>query len=118
MTNASIDTMLSIISRSVNTLSLVASDIDLLLDLEHIFTARRDLEVCRYYWDNTDHSIRLYIAIHDWGGIEVYFRHPLLAAGSRTIYSDLNAPDLNQAILLHIGQCCHKPKIVCPLCGL
>ena len=41
MTNADIESMLTIITKTVNTLSEVASDIDELLDTHHTFTVNR-----------------------------------------------------------------------------
>ena len=121
MTNADIEKMLTVINKTVNTLSLVTSDIDLLLGCSHTFIAGRETYIVKYLWFtpykyivqylwsnqyNLDISVDLYLNV-----TAVYY-HPLLLGPDGfpiMLRTSLNAPDINSELLYYVGQCCHQP---------
>lgn len=116
MTNAAIDNMLTIVTRTVNTLKVVASDIDELLKCCHTFTVKRSGWFIEYRWRKANSGIELHMVIDRALIVRVGFMHPLLSE-LHEFSTTLDAPDLNQSLLLLVGQCCHKPIGLCPFCG-
>ena len=112
MTNAEIERLLTTITKTVNTLSTVVCNIDELLGMAHVFTVNRSETLCEYLWGDDNTNIELSITIFIDGLVLVGYRHPLLPEGSRGLITSLDAPDLNQALLHHVGSCCHKSPTV------
>lgn len=129
VTNAQIDAMLLAITRTINTLGTVLHNIDELLGMEHVFTARKiqysqDYHI-EYDWDNSNprvwnnqNRIKLTITIFTNHNVLVDFTHPLLSGKYQALRTNLGALDINELILHFVGQCCHTFITVCPFCGL
>lgn len=133
MTNAEIENMLTVITKAVNTFREVTSNIDELLGYSHTFTCYDTINkpgvsvACYYIWSNPateeeeypNHTM-LTILIYLSGVVIASFICPLLQTvnGCQRVETTLDAPDLNSALLLLVGSCCHKPVKVCQFCGL
>ena len=130
MTNTEIESMLTTIAKTVNTLRTVTSNIDELLGLSHVFITQRspysrDKYTIMYEWKDPNampginpNRILLYIHIETNLDVRAEFFHPLLLGTHQSLRTTLDAKDLNQKLLLLVGQCCHRPTSVCPFCGL
>ena len=132
MTNAEIEAMLIVITKTVNTLKVVASNIDELLGIEHTFSLSssgsrsfmklwwgiEDWWGIEYLWNKLNVGISLHIAIDTALDVRVLFKHPLCPIpGFQQFRTTLDAPEFDISFLLFVGQYCHKSLIVCPFCG-